>query len=57
METVSLMELGDRLAMFATQIKESAEGQGEPPHVFHLDDWLSDYRAATGSDLYKDNMP
>jgi hypothetical protein len=37
-------DLADMLAMYATQIRESARGEGDPPHPNRLDDWLIDYR-------------
>ena len=44
-----LIELGDRLAMFASMIKEHCEDtENGLPSVARLDDWLVEYRDATG---------
>ncbi len=40
----SAQELADDLAMHASQIQEYADGKGELPHPWYLDDWLIRYR-------------
>lgn len=41
-----LGELADDLAMFATQIREHARGEGSLPNPWQIDDWMARYRAA-----------
>lgn len=39
-----LKELGEDLAMFISQIIEAADGQGDLPSTWRLDDWMTRYR-------------
>lgn len=42
--------LADELTMFASQIGESAAGQGSHVNPWHIDDWLVRYRTALEGD-------
>lgn len=38
--------LADDLLMFATQLREAVDGEGDAPHPWRFDDWLACYRRA-----------
>ena len=38
--------LAEDLLMLAQQLREAVDGEGDPPHPWRFDDWISCYRKA-----------